>query len=278
MHHTEQRTYPSALFVVRVQKSIFEHYIDMNLKFCTFTGSTLDVLMGLIYILQKHDNSCSIIPANYQENKHLKKYLDYAAKLKDQVLRRTINGEAIPTCEKIYSIFEPHTEWVNKGKPGGKIELGLKVCIIEDEHQFILHHRVMQKEMDVDIAEQIIKDCQSNFPNFKACSFDKGFDSAVNQKKLEAILDKVIMPKKGKLSKERQAIENDKEFIKDRHQHSAVESSINCLEQHGLGKCLDKGIDGFTRYISMAIAARNVQRIGSILRAKEKGDIIVFIK
>ena len=31
MHHTEQRTYPSALFVVRAQKSIFEHYIDMNL-------------------------------------------------------------------------------------------------------------------------------------------------------------------------------------------------------------------------------------------------------
>ena len=170
----------------------------------------------------------------------------------------------------MYSIFERHTEWNNKGKAGGKIELGVKVCIIEDQYQFILHHRVMQKEVDSNIAELIVKQCQSNFPNFNSCSFDKGFDSADNQKKLGKILDNVIMPKKGKLSKERQEVEYDEQFIKDRYQHSVVESAINCLEHHGLDKCLDKGIEGFKRYVSIAIVGRNIQRIGYILRAKSR--------
>ena len=79
------------------------------------------------------------------------------------------------------------------------------------------------------------------------------------------------MPSKGKLSKERHKHEHSPEFIKARHQHSAVESAINCLEQHGLDKCLDKGIVGFERYVAIAIVSRNIQRIGAILRSKDRG-------
>ena len=78
------------------------------------------------------------------------------------------------------------------------------------------------------------------------------------------------MPKKGKLSKDRKLIEHDPAFIAERYQHSAVESGINCLEQHGLDKCLDSGIEGFERYVSIAIVGRNIQRIGSILRKKAR--------
>jgi IS5 family transposase len=197
-------------------------------------------------------------------------FLSHAYRQINQIERRAINGEVIPPSEKVYSIFEEHTEWVNKGKAGGKIELGIKVCIIEDQNQFILHHRVMQNEADANIAELIVKECQVNFPNFTSCSFDKGFDSTINQQKLGEILDQVIMPKKGKLSKERKLIEHDPEFISERYKHSAVESGINCLEQHGLDKCLDSGIEGFKRYVSIAIVGRNIQRIGSILRQKAR--------
>ncbi|MDY6990946.1 MAG: hypothetical protein SWQ30_23130, partial [Thermodesulfobacteriota bacterium] len=34
-------------------------------------------------------------------------------------------------------------------------------------------------------------------------------------------------------------IEHSEEFIKSRRKHSAVESSINALENHGLDRCLD---------------------------------------
>jgi hypothetical protein len=208
--------------------------------------------------------------SNHSLANKIRKYLNHAYRQVDQIVRRAINGEVIPSSEKVYSIFEGHTEWVNKGKAGGKIELGVKVCIIEDQHQFILHHRVMQNESDSDIAELIVKQCQEKFPNFRSCSFDKGFDSKENQIKLSLILDTVVMPKKGKLSNLRKEIESDSNFVAQRHQHSAIESAINCLEQHGLDKCPDTGIKGFKLYVSVGIVGRNIQRIGSILRKKEQ--------
>ncbi len=54
-----------------------------------------------------------------------------------------------------------------------------------------------------------------------------------------------------------------------RQQHSAVESAINALEQHGLDVCPDHGIDGFKRYVALAVVARNVQRLGAVLREQE---------
>jgi len=35
------------------------------------------------------------------------------------------------------------------------------------------------------------------------------------------------------------------------------------LEVHGLDKCLDHGLEGFKRYIALAVVARNIQKIGS---------------
>lgn len=44
-----------------------------------------------------------------------------------------------------------------------------------------------------------------------------------------------------------------------------MESAINALEVHGLDKCPDHGIEGFKRYVALAIVARNIRRIGDIL-------------
>ena len=72
-------------------------------------------------------------------------FMQHATRQIEQTRRRVILGEAIPHAEKVLSIFEPHTEWVSKGKAGVPVELGLRVCILEDKHQFILHHRVLEK-------------------------------------------------------------------------------------------------------------------------------------
>ncbi|MCU7882373.1 MAG: ISNCY family transposase, partial [Candidatus Thiodiazotropha sp. (ex Lucinoma aequizonata)] len=52
--------------------------------------------------------------------------------------------------------------------------------------------------------------------------------------------------------------------------HSAVESAINALEHHGLDKCPDHGIDAFKRYTALAVVARNIQRLGAVLRQQEQ--------
>jgi len=60
------------------------------------------------------------------------------------------------------------------------------------------------------------------------------------------------------------------EFIRIRKTHSGVESAINALENHGLDRCPDHGIDGFKRYVSLGILARNIQKLGQVIQKQEQ--------
>jgi len=196
-------------------------------------------------------------------------YVAHAERQIDQIRRRVLQGETIPHAQKVFSIFEPHTEWISKGKAGVPVELGLRVAIVEDQYGFILHHQVMEQTTDDKIAVAIVRETQERFPAVRVVSMDKGFHSVANQEALKGMLDRVVLPRKGKLSTVNKAIESDPEFIRLRHQHSAVESAINALETHGLDICLDHGIDGFKRYVALAVVARNTQRLGAILQQRE---------
>jgi IS5 family transposase len=68
-------------------------------------------------------------------------FMQHADRQIEQIKRRVIQGEVIAHEDKVFSIFEPHTEWISKGKAGVPVELGVKVCILEDQHQFILHRK-----------------------------------------------------------------------------------------------------------------------------------------
>jgi len=199
----------------------------------------------------------------------IRNYIQHAERQIDQINRRVIEGKKIPHAEKVFSIFQDHTEWISKGKAGVPVELGLKVCVLEDQYGFILQHKVMQKQTDDQVAVPMVKQTLEIFPELNSCSFDKGFHSPDNQSDLRDLLNTVVLPKKGRLSKADKEREYSVDFINKRHQHSAVESAINALEVHGLDMCPDHGIHGFERYVSMAVLARNIQQLGVKLRNME---------
>ena len=206
----------------------------------------------------------------YQEKiGEIRAYQAHAMRQVDQIERRVVQEEVIPSDEKCYSIFEPHTEWISKGKAGVPVELGLKVCVVEDQYQFICHHRVMEKEQDVDVAIPVIDACREQFGTVASCSFDRGFHSPANQTALAERLDEVVLPKKGKMTEEEKTRGATPSYRQKRKQHSAVESAINALEHSGLDRCSDKGIEGFRRYVSLGVLARNLQRMGSIVQERE---------
>lgn len=200
-----------------------------------------------------------------EDFKLIENFINYAKLIIKQIEKRVFKNEKIPHDEKIFSIFEPHTEWICKGKAKAPFELGKRVSIVEDQYGFILNGFIMDKQTDDKIAISIIQKVKEDFENLSTCSFDKGYYSKENKEDLSKILDFVILPKKGRLSKEDQKLEQSDEFKKYRKKHSAVESAINALEVHGLDRCLDKGIYGFQRYVAMAIASRNIQIIGAIM-------------
>jgi len=156
-----------------------------------------------------------------------------------------LQGEVIPYNEKVFTIFQSHAEWISKGKTGVPVELGLRVSVVKDQHRFILYHQSMEKTRDDQMAVPLVEQTQARFRALKVMSFDKGFLGPSNQIDLTQHLEKIILPKKGRLSEADKARESDPEFVCLRRQHSAVESVINVLGVHSLDKCPDHGIDRF---------------------------------
>lgn len=196
-------------------------------------------------------------------------YIKHAERQIDQIDRRVLKDEVIPHCEKVFSIFEEHTEWVSKGKAGVPVELGVRVSVIEDQYQFVLHHRIMWQETDDKAAVPIIEEAKQRYPAINQCSFDKGYYSKENVIELNKHLDNVILPKKGRCNKKEKAWEESEIFGEARRQHSGVEACINNLEVRGLNRCLSYGRDGFERHVALSIVATNLHRIGLLLQRKE---------
>ncbi len=196
----------------------------------------------------------------------LKYYTDYVALFINQIDRRLLQGEIIPSEEKVYSIFEPHTEWINKGKRSP--ELGNMVLITTNQYHLIMDYKIMFNEKDASQIVSLMGRLKTNYPHqiIDSISTDKGFYSKENfEYVVNSGIKKVIMPKKGKLNKNEYAREHDSGFIKLRNKHSAVESNINMLEHHGLNRCIDKGKAHLERYVALSILAYNLHIIGNEL-------------
>ncbi len=223
-------------------------------------------------LILRVDATLAVLPktASAEKIREICYYLGHAQKQVDLIRRRVINGEKIPHEEKVFSLFEPYTRWISKGKAGVPQELGLPVCIMRDQHGFILDHVILEEGVDVDIAVSFTRQVKEKFARLNQCSYDKGFQNPSNQKELADLLDVVILPKKGRLSAADKERESSEAFVTARKQHSAVESAINALEQGGLDRCPDHGVDGFKRYTGLAVLGQNLQRIGYIIQQQAR--------
>jgi len=193
----------------------------------------------------------------------------------DLVDRRLLQGQTIPSAEKIHSLFEPHTEWINKGKKNPSVELGHRLLVATDEHGLIQDYDVPVGGADVNqslgVADRLLG--RYGFGNIASLSFDKGFTCETDRQLLELYIPLVVMPKRGKKNATETAREREKKFVAARRKHSAVESDINALEYHGLDRCLDLGLDGYLRYVGYGVLAFNLHQIGRELLARKRAEV-----
>jgi len=184
----------------------------------------------------------------------------------DLVDRRILQLEVIASSEKLYSIFETHAEWLTKGKKYTPVEIGHNVLIATDQFHFILHHKVLEKQTDSGVTQELATFLVSHFPGeIESLSLDKGFYSKANKEFVQKLIPKAIMPKKGKTNQTEKQEEAELSFKKLRNAHSAVESNINQLEHNGLGRCPDRGIENFKRYTAASVLAYNFHKLGEHL-------------
>ena len=190
----------------------------------------------------------------------------------DLVERRLLQEEKIPAAEKIFSLFEPHTEWIQKGKQRPNVELGHRLLIATDQHQLIHDHDVPVGGADVDQSLPVTDRLLGRYGvgSIASLSFDKGFTRAEDRELLSLYVPTVVMPKRGKKNAVETQRESAKTFVALRQQHSAVESEINSLEHHGLNRCLDVGLAGYLRYVGLGVLSYNLHVIGRELLARAR--------
>jgi IS5 family transposase len=194
------------------------------------------------------------------------------AKHLDLVARRLLHEETIPAHEKVFSLFEPHTEWIQKGKQRPNVELGHKFLIATDQHQLIQDYAVLLNAAEMDqsipVADRLLG--RYGAGSVASISFDKGFTRTADRELLSLYVPTVVMPKRGRKSAAETQRERAKQFVALRHQHSAVESEINSLEHHGLNRCLDVGLTGYQRYVGYGVLSYNLHVIGRALLARQR--------
>jgi transposase, IS5 family len=198
----------------------------------------------------------------------LEYYKSMLDKYRDLLGRRILKGEIIPHAEKVFSIFEPHVEWLQKGKQNKKVELGHNTLITTDQFHFIVDHKVLIGEPDSSQPMHLTQRLKTRFTagyQFMSISFDRGFYSVLAKQNLEQDFCQVVMPKKGKKTAWQEEQELNKSFVAYRNKHSAVESNINELEHSGVNKVPDKGLHGFKNYVAMGVLAYNIKRLGILV-------------
>jgi len=189
----------------------------------------------------------------------------------DLVRRRLVDEETIPHEEKVFSLFEPHTELIKKGKTMPPVEFGHRLLISTEQHGLIVDYKVMEGGNERREVLPLVKRLRKRFgvESIASLSTDRGFSSVKDRKLLEEEIADVVMPKNGRLSAADREREGARRWKKLKDRHSTIESDINSLEHHGLDRCPDKGLHGYKRYVGLGVLAFNLHRIGVALIAKK---------
>lgn len=197
------------------------------------------------------------------------------AKVCDNARRRVLKGESLGNQEKIHSIFEPHTELINRGKQPNPIEFGHKVLVIEDAVGFVVEYRVLDNGvLDQDVVVPVMKKLQQRLGGkIQSASFDRAFHTPENQEDLAEIVRTPCIAAKGEEKGRQQQKEGSVAFRKARQNHPGVESAIGALQKgNGLQRCRDRGKRGYERYVGLGILGRNMQTLGKLLLAQDQAD------
>jgi IS5 family transposase len=193
----------------------------------------------------------------------------------DNARRRVLQGETLANEDKIFSIFEPHTELIKRGKQPNPIQFGHNVLVIEDRAGFVVDYRVVDNGvLDQDLVIPVMKKLQQRFDGkIKSASFDRGFHTPENQQGLAEIVRTPCIACKGQEKGRQQQTEGTVAFRKARQHHPGVESAIGALQSgNGQKRCRDRSKRGYERYVALGILGRNLQTLGKLLLAQDQAD------
>jgi hypothetical protein len=221
--------------------------------------------------LQKQAEANGLSVESLILSEQLKHWIELTEQVCDTAHRRVILQEQVPNNEKLFSLFETHTQLYRRGKAGKPNQFGRQVLVFEDGAGFISHYHLMDRELgDADVIVDQTREAQKKHQGMiQTASFDRGFYSAENEQQLAGIVeDPCVPPRHPNLYAECMATASV-EFHRLRKRHPGIESAIGALQSgNGLKRCRDHTEIGFERYLGLAILGRNIHVLGKLLIAR----------
>jgi IS5 family transposase len=168
----------------------------------------------------------------------------------------------VPPDEKLYSLFEEHTELIVRGKAGKPIEFGHKILIAQTGEKYIHHYQVMEKQIaDKDLLAPALESHKALFGDYPdVLTTDKGFYESMQQlKSLEDKIPVVSIAKKGRRTEAEYARETDEAFVDAQRFRAGSEGSISVLKRaFKLGRCNFKGFKNYAASVGFAVLCHNL--------------------
>jgi len=206
-------------------------------------------------------------------SKQLQHWIELTEQVCDTAYRRVILGEKVPNSDKLFSLFETHTQLYRRGKAAAPNQFGRLVLVFEDGAGFISHYHLLDREAgDADVIVQQMREAQRKHKGqIQMASLDRGFYSQENEEQLSKIINETCVPPRHPQQYAECLANGSVAFHRLRQQHPGIESAIAALQSgNGLKRCRDHCEVGFERYLGLAILGRNIHVLGKLLIARRQ--------
>jgi IS5 family transposase len=200
-------------------------------------------------------------------------YCELAERVIDQARRRVLHDEVVPVADKLFSIFEPHTDLIVRGKAQKPVEFGHKVLLAESRIGLITDYRVLDGNPPDE--QQVVPSLERHQQSFGAApdlyAADRGFYSAAN---LAACRDAGVttecLPQRGGTkTPQRAAYEKSRGFRRGQRFRAGIEGRISVLQRgRGMKRCLLEGPERFEVFVGAAVLANNLLIIAERLQRR----------
>jgi len=185
-----------------------------------------------------------------------------------QTKARIFHGET-RTEGKIFSLFEPSTEIIRKGKAGKPNEFGKLIKLQEAENQIVIDYEVYDRRpSDSDLllpAIEMHEAMLGRTPRLVAA--DAGFYSAKNEAAAKAKgVKRVCVPNRSNKSAARRREQKKRWFRNGQKWRTGCEGRISVVKRrHGLSRCRYRGESGMKRWVGLGVIADNLISMGNAL-------------
>lgn len=187
------------------------------------------------------------------------RFVPLAWRVISQAERRVLRGETVTASQKVFSIFEPHTDIIIKDRR--ETYYGHKLCLSEGGSGLILDVVVEGgNPADATLAVRCVERAHEITNKvFKKVAFDGGFASKSNVEQIKALgVEEVAFSKSRGIAIE-DMVKNRRSYRKLRSFRAGIGATISWLKRClGLSRCNWSGLQSFQAYALASVLSANL--------------------